>query len=168
MTFCGIDLAVKRKTDVALLSGNKATVYEVDTDEEIVSLCSSSRLIAIDSPLLLLKYRDVDKEMIRRGFKVLPPSFMVSLVERAISLRSFMSMLETHPTSSLKNADICWRDLSKKKDIIDAVISAMAARLYYEGKAQVIEAHDGKVILLPKGRYNIIPVGENRFYVFYI
>ncbi|BBG22791.1 DUF429 domain-containing protein [Sulfuracidifex tepidarius] len=165
MAFCGIDLAVKRETDVGLMIGNSVKVYEVMTDEEIVSICMNAKASALDSPFNYY-YREIDREMLKHGYKVLPPSFMKSLVERAMRLRNSLKLVETHPTSSLKNAGIDWRSLSRKKDVIDAVISALTARLYYEGKAQVIYAHDGIIALAPKSKVSIIPLSDFDFIVF--
>lgn len=165
MTFCGIDLAVRRETDVGLMAGNTVKVYEVMSDEEIISICGSARASALDSPFNNY-YREIDREMLKHGYSVLPPSFMKSLVERAMKLKGRLTLVETHPTSSLKNVRIDWRSLSCKKDVVDAVISAITARLYYEGKAQVIRAHDGEVALTPRINVSMIPLSEFEFMVF--
>ncbi len=165
MSFCGIDLAVTRRTDVAVMRGYHVKVYEVVSDEEIISLCVNSKAVAIDSPLNSY-YRDVEREMLRHGYKVLPPSFMKSLTERGIRLRSSMRVIETHPTSSLKNIGLNWRDLSEKKDIVDALVSAMTAKLYYQGKAEVISSHDGQIVVLPKTTFNIVKINGMEFMVF--
>lgn len=160
--YCGIDLAVRRRTAVAKLSAKELgeTIIEhslVTTDEEIVDYCKGSMVVAIDSPLSLTKgFRNVDKEMIRKGYRVLPPSFMESLVKRAMELISYFKesvVIETHPTSSIKKLGIDWKNFTNIKDEIDAVICALTAYCYYLGIAERISSNDGVIYLLPKNVY---------------
>lgn len=132
----------------------------VNTDDEIVNYCKESKIIAIDSPLTFTKgFRNVDKEMKRRGYRVLPPSFMESLVKRAIKLSDIISkvtsskIIETHPTSSMKKLGIDWKTFTNVKDEIDAVICALVAYSYDLGLAEKISANDGEIYLLPKNLF---------------
>lgn len=169
MKFCGIDLAVKRPSAVGVLENDVVCVKELMKDEEIYEECKDSVVVSIDSPLSHSKgYREVDKEMIRRGYRVLPPSWMISLVDRAIRLSSlFKTVIETHPTSSLKNLGIDWRKYSNKKDIIDAVVCALVSYYFYLGKAVEISANDGKIYILPPMKLKIIKINENCFRIFF-
>lgn len=157
--YCGIDLAVRRKSAVAKIEDNKRDEVIIhtnflNTNEEIVQYCKGSKVIAIDSPLSLSQgYRNVDKEMIRKGYRVLPPSFMKSLVLRALALISYFpnsKVIETHPTSSLKKLGINWRTFSNVKDEVDAVVCVLVAYSYDLGIAEKISSNDGEIYLLPK------------------
>ena len=132
---------------------NLIEVKFLSTDDEIINYCKDARIVAIDSPLSMSKgFREVDKKMIREGYRVLPPSFMKSLVERAIRLSRVLSnVIETHPTSSMKNMGINWRDYTTKKDEIDAVICALTAYAYDNNLTYKISGIDGTIYLLPKG-----------------
>ncbi|MFP3217256.1 DUF429 domain-containing protein [Acidianus sp.] len=135
------------------------------TDEEIINYCKDAKVTSIDSPLSLSKgFREVDKKMIRNGYKVLPPSFMASLVKRAIKLSSLLpNVIETHPTSSMKNLGINWKEYAKKKDEIDAVICAITAYAYDNHIVLKISANDGVIYLLPKGFPKPIKVSEGYY-----
>ncbi len=155
--YCGIDLAVKRKTAIGVLREKEIKIIEATTDEKIIEICKHANIVAIDSPLSHSKgFRKVDKEMIKRGFKVLPPSFMVSLVDRAIRLSKELKVIETHPTSSLKNIGLNWKDLHDIKDYVDAAICAITAMEYDNSNVEEISADDGTIYLLPKKfRYSL-------------
>jgi Uncharacterized conserved protein len=144
---CGIDLAVVRPTSVGVIDGDLIHIFDVWTDEEIVELCGSGG--AIDSPLSHSKgFREVDRKLIRAGYRVLPPSWMKSLVERAIRLSLKIPLVETHPTSSEKNLGL---SVKGNKDHLDAAICALTYKFYLEGKTQHFSAADGEVHLIPKG-----------------
>ncbi|AAY79542.1 DUF429 domain-containing protein [Sulfolobus acidocaldarius] len=165
MKFCGIDLAVKRPSTIAVFENTLIYVSDVVTDGEILSGCSGSKIIAIDSPLSMSKgFRKVDRLMIKNGFRVLPPSWMKGLVERAIRLNSILNaeVIETHPTSSEKNINLNWKDVgAKKKDELDAVICALVAYFKDKGNILKIEAEDGIIYLLPRGTLKIERKSEN-------
>jgi len=145
---------------------NRIEVREVISDEEIIQLCKNT-LVAIDSPLSLSKgYRRVDIEMIKRGYRVLPPSFMTSLVKRAMNLSKELRVIETHPTSSAKNLGLYWRDFTKVKDEFDAVLCALAAFSYDVGIAQKIEAEDGVIYLVPNDfKYKIKKINNKEYII---
>ncbi|WP_205760703.1 hypothetical protein [Acidianus sulfidivorans] len=104
--------------------------------------------------------------MLKNGYKVLPPSFMISLVRRAIKLKeNFNYVIETHPTSSLKKLNINWRTFSNIKDEVDAVICALTAYAHDLGIAEEILADDGAIYLLPKN-IEIRKDKNNNFYYF--
>ncbi|WP_148691810.1 hypothetical protein [Acidianus manzaensis] len=104
--------------------------------------------------------------MIRKGYRVLPPSFMRSLVERAIRIKTeFKQVIETHPTSSLKKLKINWKNFSNIKDEVDAIICALTAYSYDLGVAEEISAIDGKIYLLPEN-ISITKDKANNLYFF--
>lgn len=171
MKFCGIDLAVKRPSAVGIMEGDTVCVVELDSDEDIYKSCNDAVVIAIDSPLSHSNgYREVDKMMKKKGFRVLPPSWMRSLVERALKLQNSFSqksiIIETHPTSSMKNLGINWRDIDRKKDIVDALFCALVSFYYYRGIAERISAKDGEIYIMPKDKLNIERVNDNCFKIF--
>ena len=164
--YCGIDLAVKRKTAIGVLEKYEIQIVEVYTNEEIINLCSKAKVVAIDSPLSHSNgFRNVDKAMIRNGYKVLPPSFMKKLVDRAIELsKQLGNVIETHPTSSMKNINMNWKEFHVIKDYVDAAICAAVAMAYDNGCAMEIEANDGKIYLLKKSfPYRLEKVDDFRF-----
>ncbi|BFH72432.1 hypothetical protein SJAV_03760 [Sulfurisphaera javensis] len=166
MKFCGIDLAVKRPSAVGILEGDIVCVKELISNDEIYEECKNSLVVSIDSPLTYSNgFRNVDREMIRRGYKVLPPSWMKSLVERAITLKNMFktTVIETHPTSSMKNISLNWKSLANKKDIVDAVLCSLVSLYYYIGKAEEISSIDGKIYILPKEKISITKIGNNCF-----
>ena len=167
MKFCGVDLAVKRPSAVGVLEGDTVCVKELMTNEEIYEECKDALVVSIDSPLSHSSgYREVDKLMKRRGYKVLPPSWMKSLVDKAILLQKMFSnvtVIETHPTSSMKNVNINWKDIDKSKDTVDAVMCALVSLFYYEGRALEISASDGRIYLLPKGILKIEKIDNKCF-----
>lgn len=172
----GIDLAgsPRRPSGVAIIY-NGILVYadKVYFDDEIIGLLRSYNvcIVAIDAPLSHAKgYRRVDLKMKKRGFRVLPPGWrgMKMLVSRAIRIKSILesmgiSVIETHPSSALKNTgfkDIMaalskiisvndWSFLDKGKDVVDAVIAASVAWVYVCNKAEKISDVDGAIFLLP-------------------
>ncbi|AAK42715.1 DUF429 domain-containing protein [Saccharolobus solfataricus] len=150
--YCGIDLAVRRKTAVAILIDNEIKIIELVTNEEIIESCKVAKITAIDSPLSYHNgFRNVDKEMIKRKLRVLPPSFMKTLVQRAIQLKEKLyNVIETHPTSSMKIVGLNWKDLHEIKDYVDAALCAMAAMAYDLGYAEEIRADDGIIYLVSK------------------
>ncbi|MEM0373567.1 MAG: DUF429 domain-containing protein [Sulfolobaceae archaeon] len=140
------------------------SVKKLMSDEEIINECRNA-LSAIDSPLLLSNgFRKVDIEMIRKGYRVLPPSFMKSLVERAIRISREIKVIETHPTSSAKNLGLNWREFTNIKDEFDAVLCVLAAFSYHIGIAQKVEAEDGEIYLVPKDfDYKIKKLNNERY-----
>ncbi|MEM4000936.1 MAG: DUF429 domain-containing protein, partial [Saccharolobus sp.] len=68
--YCGIDLAVRRKTAVGILINNEIKIIELTTNEEIIESCNRAKITAIDSPLSHHNgFRNVDKELIQRKLK---------------------------------------------------------------------------------------------------
>jgi len=167
LKFCGIDLAVKRPSAVGILENNIVCVKELMDNIEIYEECKDALVISIDAPLSTSNgFREVDKEMIRKGYKVLPPSWMRELVNKAIALKELFVnkvVIETHPTSSLKNLNLNWREFSSKKDIIDAVICALTSYYYFIRKTMEISSIDGSIYILPPETIKINKISDKCF-----
>lgn len=184
MVICaGVDLAARahRPTGIAIVEAGSprfihlisvTTAYE---DVEIVELLkkSSTVLAAVDSPLSLpasgRKYREVDLEMIRQGYRVLPPSwrYMRELTMRAMKLidtlkLSGIEVVETHPLSALKSSRCLTPSrlfekvftkpidtLGMSKHEVDAVIASIVCVYHHYGESHLVRALDGLIALLP-------------------
>lgn len=178
--FLGVDLAAStsRCSGVARLvatygGGEVVHATCLGSDEEIVNYARLSRpsVIAIDAPLTRGSgaFRDVDRELIRLGFRVLPISmrWMNVLTERAIGLASKLAVygfkvIETHPRSALLSSGL--RDVAlllkslnirlgdegvlRSKDLRDAVIAAIVAYCYVSNCSRVVRGDEGEVVIL--------------------
>lgn len=184
MVICaGLDLAARehRPTGIAIVEAwgpgfiHLANVTIAYRDLDIVEILKKTRTdtIAIDSPLSLptnnRKYREVDLEMIKRGFRVLPPSwrYMRELTLRAMKLASTLKtigieVIETHPLSALKSSNCSTPErlfqtvFSKPIDIlgiskheVDAIIASIVCVYHYHGASLPVRAPDGLIALLP-------------------
>ena len=182
----GLDLAAspKRCTGYAVIVLTKrhsilTKVKCLSTDESIVSevLKDEVRLIAIDAPLIRIpRMRDVDRLLIKLGFRVFPPNFkwMRDLSVRgwkiAEKLRSLsIEVIETHPHSALLGAGVnSCSDLLELlsinvgvkgftntvmiKDLSDSVVAAVVAYCYVKGCSEAVSTGDGTVYILKKLR----------------
>ena len=181
----GIDLAglSTNPTGWALLKEKTVKTALLYTDEEILENTVKNKpvLIAIDAPLSLPKkdmlFRKVDREMIRKGYRVLPPNLpaMKKLALRAIKLNKLIAeknykTIEVHPTSTRKALQMPpkdWRAIQEtlitrglKGEIetrplatheIDAATAALTAKLYLKNQTEQIS--DGKdCIIVPSKR----------------
>ena len=182
MLIAGLDLAAKenRCSGFAVIRISKSksglTLLRcLTTDDEIIGNITKYgiSLVAIDAPITPKPVmREVDKIMIKSGFKVFPPSFswMKKLTQRAynlyLTLRGLgIKVIETHPRSALISSRI--NDVSRlcdllginikgyeeiinrSKDLRDALISALVAYCYVMNTcSKVIKAHDGEIYLI--------------------
>ncbi len=177
----GLDLAAKenRCSGFALIEckNNYCELVELKClgdDEEIIGEVSKSKVnvIAIDAPLTNNpRMRYVDKLMIKRGFRVLPPSLpwmkMLSLRAYRIYLKLLrlgIHVIETHPRSALlcsgatdvmELLDSLGVNYSKFKDVItrvrdlrDAVIASLVALCYIKNCYEVVSCGDGAIYLI--------------------
>jgi len=176
----GLDLSgsPKNPTGYAIVIDGILVEYGiVRSDEEIEYIIRRLRpqVVVIDAPLSTSKgFREVDREMIKRGFRVLPPSWkgMRKLVFRALKIKKYcerrgIKVLETHPRSALKNTglnnvkdalsnyinlgDIALEKLSK--DTLDAIVCAAVGWAYVNRSVEAIAASDGKIFLLKKASH---------------
>jgi len=182
----GIDLAAtsRNPTGWATLKNKTVQTRLLYTDKEILenTLQNNPALIAIDAPLSLPKngefFRKTDKEMIRKGYRVLPPNFpaMKKLTLRAISLNRVIEektykAIEVHPTSTRKALEMPLKDWGAVQEIlktlglkgeletrplatheIDAVTAALTAVLHLQGQTELIGDDKEGYIIVPKKR----------------
>lgn len=180
MVVAGLDLAAYRHrcSGLAVINDRQGALEGLRClydDNEIISAVMgfSVEVLAIDAPIAESpRFRDVDREAIRRGFRVIPPTFkhMRVLTERAWRLyRVFkglgVKVIETHPRSAFKSSgaedvlslsnalDIAiskeLREKLRHKDLRDALISAIVALCYKRGVCvDVIKASDGEIYVL--------------------
>ena len=171
----GLDLRARqdRPSGIAFFQNkNPVFVSKVYTDNEIFSLMIKYKpqIVAIDSPLSHSRgFRNVDKKMIRMGYKVLPPGWlaMKKLISRALMIRESLmkngiTVIETHPRSSLLSSGCSLEELfshegidqqfitNLSKDEIDAIIAALTAYYYVIGDFISVKDVDGEIILLPR------------------
>jgi len=178
----GIDLAGKPEnpTGLAILDNRKVKTSLVYTNNQIMESITQSEptLIAIDAPFSLPKkgiLRKADKEMIKNGYRVFPPSLaaMKELTLRAIKLNKLakvkgLKTIEVHPTSTRKALGMPlkeWKkiqtilmqiglegDLSKRvltSHEIDAVTAALTAYLYTENRTKALGDGEEGYIIIP-------------------
>lgn len=183
----GIDLAAspRRTTGLAVISNGIVETVSAYSDEEVLSWLLSKHpwLVAVDAPLNLPSdgrwVRNVDRAMMSRGFRVLPPSWrhMRELTLRAMTLssrlvRAGVKAIETHPRSSLRSSG-CedYRDLAKLMRVSiavepvnrhekDAIIAALTALAALRGLTEVVEADDGAIYLITHICQGDIPRGR--------
>ncbi|WP_440059694.1 DUF429 domain-containing protein [Thermogladius sp. 4427co] len=169
---CGVDLrgSPSRPSGIAVLSDKVDFIGLAYSDSEIIDTITRFKpvLAVIDSPLSHSKsFRNVDRAMIRLGFRVLPPGWrgMRMLVERSLRLASILSnygirVLETHPKSALKSSRCSSIDeLARRmgytvpgglsEDEKDALVSALVGVAYLRGLVVEITDTDGSIFLLP-------------------
>jgi predicted nuclease with RNAse H fold len=182
----GIDLAgsSKNPTGWALLKDTTVETLLLHTDNEIVenTLRNQPTLIAIDAPLSLPKkgefFRKADREMIRKGYRVLPPNLpaMRKLALRAIKSNRLIEekrykAIEVHPTSTRKALQMPPKDWKATQEIlktlglkgeletrplatheIDAITAALTAALHLKRQTEQIGDNEEGYIILPKKR----------------
>jgi predicted nuclease with RNAse H fold len=179
----GIDLAGKaaNPTGWALWKDNTIKTSLIYTDKEILEdiIYSRPEIIAIDAPFSLPKkgiLRKADREMIRKGYRVFPPSLqgMKKLTLRAARLNKLISekryrTIEVHPTSTCKALDMPLKDWRKIQTIlmqiglegdltirtlvsheIDAITAALTAHLYMQNQTEAIGDEEEGYIIIPK------------------
>jgi len=179
----GIDLAGKPEnpTGWALWENKKVETSLVHTDKEILEGITRSKpaIIAIDAPFSLPKkgiLRKADREMIKRGYRVFPPTLpaMRTLTLRAMELNELIAekgckTIEVHPTSTRKALNMplkYWRKIQtvltciglegdlKVRTLtsheIDAVTAALTAHLYMQNQTVALGDEEEGYIVIPK------------------
>jgi len=179
----GIDLAghPKNPTGWALWKVNRVKTSLVYSNHDILENIAKSdpAVIAIDAPFSLPKsgpLRKADKEMIRRGYRVFPPTLaaMRTLTLRAIKLNKLIGergykTIEVHPTSTRKalgmpskawgeiqailesiglSGDIKARTLTTHE--LDAITAALTAYLHSQGQTETLGNEKEGYIIIPK------------------
>jgi len=179
----GIDLAGKPEnpTGWALWQNRTVETSLIYTDNEILEGIARSKasLIAIDAPLRLPKsgiLRKADREMIRKGYRVFPPSLpaMRKLTVRAMKINKLIKeegykTIEVHPTSTRKALNMPSKEWGKIQTIlksielesdiklrtltpheIDAITSALTAYLHIQNQTEAIGDEEEGYIIIPK------------------
>jgi len=168
----GLDLTASpnRASAVTVIASGAITTGLYRTDDEILSALKGASIVAIDSPLSQPRHgwhRDVDRVLLRMGYKVLPAAWpsMKALYRRALVISSRLSeagakVIETHPLSALKSSrcssyadlaealGIAIHEKPRVKDEVDSLIAAIVAMAYDEGLVMSVRASDGEVYLL--------------------
>jgi len=179
----GIDLAGKPEnpTGWALWKNKAVKTSLIYTDNEILEGIARNKpaIIAIDAPLCLPKrgnLRRADKEMIRKGYRVFPPSLpaMRKLTLRGMKINKSIAekgykTIEVHPTSTRKALNMPSKDWGKIQKIlksigleaelkvrtmtpheIDAITSALTAYLHTQNQTEAIGDEEEGYIIIPK------------------
>jgi len=150
----GIDLAVRRPTAVVALRGCEVFYMGLaGEDGEVLRVASLARprVVAIDAPLSLPEggrgLRDVEVELRRRGYKLLPPLMgpMRLLTERGVRLSQALGaeVVEVHPLTSLRAMGLSRRRVAEwlgveHGDLVDAAAAALTALAYLQGRYERI------------------------------
>ncbi len=166
----GIDLAVRRPSSLAgYLKGSRIWLWKADPPELLEGKLKAE-LIVIDAPLSLPKegaFRDFEREMLSRGYKLLPlkkgPMRELAIIGYKLKRKledEGIKVLETHPASALKALGTTRHHvvsiLSRigfasnppaSRDDEDALICLLVGMLYLKGEVEVFEGRDGSIIL---------------------
>jgi len=178
----GIDLAGKEEnpTGLAIWRNKSVETCLIYTDNEILEKIKriKPKIVAIDAPLKLPKsgiFRKVDKELIRKGYRVFPPGLpaMKTLTLRAVRLnrliiKAGIQTIEVHPTSTRKALGMPTKDWKTIQDILkriglagslrqrlltphelDAVTAALTGYLYIEDLTETVGDHEEGFIVVP-------------------
>lgn len=169
----GVDLAVVRRSSVAFT--NECIDFERVTRDHLTEFLSSFDVVVIDAPLSKPKggaFRDFERVLLARGFKLLPPNLgsMAKLTELGCELREKLeslgiSVYETHPRTAravmrLDGIEL-FEAMSKytfcssprSKDDLDALTCLAVGLLHVKGLTEVIEGQEVRFLLpLPFSR----------------
>jgi predicted nuclease with RNAse H fold len=179
----GIDLAGKSEnpTGCATWKDKEVKTALLHTDSEILEVITRNKpeIIAIDAPFSLPRneiLRKADKEMIKHGYRVFPPSLpaMKQLTMRAIKLNMAIAekgfkTIEVHPTSTCKALNIPLKDWGKIQTVLehiglegdfkvraltshesDAVLAALTAYLHIKKQTEALGDEEEGYIIIPQ------------------
>jgi len=179
----GIDLAGKPEnpTGWATWKNKKVKTGLLYTNSQIIEVITQnkSEIIAVDAPFSLPKkgiFRKADKEMIKNGYRVFPPSIpaMKKLTMRAIKLNRLIAeqgfkTIEVHPTSTCKALSMPIKDWEKIQTVLtqiglegdlkvrtltphemDAVIAALTAYLHMKKQTEALGDEEEGYVIIPK------------------
>ncbi len=168
--FCGIDVGLKRCVS-AVINERNELIYIGDYDK-IPNVVA----VGIDAPLSFPKsgyFRKCEKELLKMGIRIIPPIFLKRIALRGIEIAEKMrskgiEVFEVYPYATRVILNIAPRSKKRTKngckeiekslskyvpvkdlshDELDAVISALTVKLYYEGKARIIKGSDGSILV---------------------
>ncbi|MHC1636003.1 MAG: DUF429 domain-containing protein [Candidatus Methanospirareceae archaeon] len=178
MKVIGIDLAGSEKniTGICVLEGDKVTkLFSLYNDAEILGCVGEEKpvIVAIDAPLSFYgkPFRDCDVE-IRRYYRILPLTFygMRRLTERGMRLKreierniKGVEVIEVYPYATRKSLCIddekvlrrfvrYKREAIKNKHEYDAILCALTAKFFKEGKYHAFGKKDR--IIVAKSSYD--------------
>ncbi len=151
LVFCGIDLAAKEKnpTGIAFIDIKGKILEEalLFSNKEIVRsvLRIKPRVVAIDAPLSFPiegKMRDEERKLRKEGYNVFPFfDSMRELAKRGIEMDRMLdifTVIEVCPSVSAKILGIQRERNKLRRHVEDAKIAAVTAKLFYEGKCNLI------------------------------
>lgn len=158
MKVVGIDLAGKTEnpTGFCLLTNEGSQTKLLFTDTEILKEIEETKpdCIAIDAPFWLPMsgaWRPSDEKLLKRGFQPISPLFptMRILVLRAFHLVKVLKerkykVIEVFSNASEKVLGLS-KESRKNKDEYDALLCALTAKAYLEGKYEDLDG-----IIIPK------------------
>jgi predicted nuclease with RNAse H fold len=179
----GIDLAGKPEnpTGWAIWENKKVKTSLLYNDKQILQAVTQNKpeIVAIDAPFSLPKsgiLRKADREMIKKGYRVFPPTLpaMKILTMRAMKLNRLIAekgfkTIEAHPTSTCKALGVPPKDWGKVQTVlmqiglegdlrvrtltpheIDAVIAALTAYLDVRNQTEALGDEEEGYIIVPK------------------
>lgn len=158
MRVVGIDLAGKPEnpTGFCLLTDEGSQTKLLFTDMEIINEVDDAKpeCIAIDAPFWLPRtgiWRTAEEKLLRRGFQPISPAFptMRLLIIRASHLVKILrekgyNVIEVFSNASEKVLGLS-KEPRKNKDEYDALLCALTAKSYMEGKYEDLDG-----IIIPK------------------
>jgi len=158
MKVVGIDLAGKAEnpTGFCLLDENGSQTKLLFSDMEILKEIDEIKpdCIAIDAPFWLPRtgiWRTSDEKLLKRGFQPISPAFptMRLLVLRASNLVKVLKernckVIEVFSSASEKILGLS-KEPRKNKDEYDALLCALTAKAYLEGKYEDLDG-----IIIPR------------------
>ncbi len=170
----GIDLAVRKPSSLAGYSkGSKIEIWRM-APHELLEGGLEAELIVIDAPLSLPKegaFRDFEREVLSRGYKLLPvkkgPMKDLAIMGSRLKLKlesKGIKVVETHPSSALKALGTTRHHvvsfLSRvgfaprpptSEDDEDALICLLVGILYLRGEVEIFEGEEGSMVLPKPG-----------------
>lgn len=169
----GVDLSVVRRSSVAFI--DRCIRFERIPREELAPFLSSFSMVVIDAPLSRPRsgaFRDFERILLARGFKLLPlnMSSMIKLTELGCELRGELERLgvatyETHPRTARIVMGLSGLELidamskysfcsePRSRDDVDALTCLAVGLLHTKGLTEVVEGSEGKFLLpLPLSR----------------
>lgn len=151
LVFCGIDLAAKEKnpTGIAFIDLKGRVIEEtiMFSDRDIIRsvLRIKPRVIAIDAPLSFPidgNMREEERALRKEGYNVFPFfDSMKLLAKRGIEIDKMLdafTVIEVCPSVSAKILGIQRENNKLRRHVEDAKIAAITAKLFYEGKCNLI------------------------------
>ncbi len=158
----GVDLSVRRRSALSVLDLKERVLILKEVNfKDLLKELRFVDIVSVDSPLSYKPpFRDFEKKMISRGFRLLPLSLrgMMSLANLGRSLMMDLSfqgvaVLETHPSSAIKVAGPpdppegfeCLIKLGK--DLRDSLICLLTSYAFIRRKLIAFRGNDGILVL---------------------